>query len=401
MNKLTQRYVAALLALVVVGSLIFNKYSPWWFTEIASNWAFIDFTIMVTYWICGIAFILLGLFMAYCVWKFGYSESRRAKYDPENPKLESWLTGITTVGVVIMLAPGLIVWDDYVNVPPDAMEVEVLGEQWTWKFRFPGEDGIFGTTDILRSDTLNPFGMRNEDPYGEDDILVNTNSFALPINRNIKVLLRSKDVLHDFWVPEIRAKMDMVPGMITYFWFEPTKLGVYEILCAELCGRGHHSMRGEMSILEEEEFKEWLNAQTTWAEMKAGIKPEDPIVSRGRKVAEVNGCFACHSMDGTQVVGPTWQGLWGREVTLADDTTVVADEAYVIESIQEPNAKMVKGFAPTMVPYNFEKEDMDALIRFLQETAPQSHSSEEASVEAALLEEVSESTTADTESASP
>ena len=160
-------------------------------------------------------------------------------------------------------------------------------------------------------------------------------------------------------------------------------------------------MRGEMSILEEEEFKEWLNAQTTWAEMKAGIKPEDPIVSRGRKVAEVNGCFACHSMDGTQVVGPTWQGLWGREVTLADDTTVVADEAYVIESIQEPNAKMVKGFAPTMVPYNFEKEDMDALIRFLQETAPQSDSSEEASVEAALLEEVSESTTADTESASP
>ena len=398
MKKLTQRYVAALLALVVIGSLIFNKYSPWWFTEIASNWEFIDLTIMVTYWICGIAFVLLGLFMAYCVWKFGYNENRRAVYDPENPRLESWLTGITAIGVVIMLAPGLIVWDDYVNVPTDAMEVEVLGEQWTWKFRFPGEDGVFGTTDILRSDTLNPFGMRNEDPYGEDDILINSSTLALPLNRNIKVLLRSKDVLHDFWVPEIRAKMDMVPGMITYFWFEPTRVGDYEILCAELCGRGHHSMRGEMSILESDKFKEWLGAQTTWAEMKAGIKPEDPMVSKGRKVAETNGCFACHSLDGSQVVGPTWHGLWGRTVTLADDTALVADEAYIVESIEEPNVKMVKGFSPVMVPYSFEPEDMEALLRFLQETALQDESDEDPSVEAALIEQASQSATADTES---
>ena len=401
MKNQTQKYVAALLALVIIGSVIFNKYSPWWFTEIASNWRFIDVTIMVTYWICGIAFILLGLFMTYCIWNYGYQEGKRAKYDPENPRLESWLTGITTVGVVVMLAPGLIVWDDYVNVPDDAMEVEVLGEQWTWKFRFPGEDGIFGTTDITLSDSLNPLGMRNEDPYGEDDILINSSSVAVPLNRNIKVLLRSKDVIHDFWIPQIRAKMDMVPGMVTFFWFEPTRVGEYEILCAELCGRGHHSMRGQMTIMEQSDFKEWINAQTTWAQMKAGVKPEDPLVSRGRKVAESNGCFACHSLDGSQVVGPSWQGLWGRTVTLADETTVVADEAYLIESIMKPSVKMVKGFSPVMIPYSLEPDDLAALMRFLQETAPQAQETSPATVEAALSEETNQTATAEGEETNP
>ena len=389
MRKILDGYVAVILALIVIGSVIFNVWSPWQFTEIASNWEFIDFTVMVTWWICGIAFVILGLFMAWAVWKYKYHESQESHYEPENAQLESWLTIITTIGVVIMLAPGLIVWDDYVQVPPDAMEVEVLGEQWTWKYRFPGEDGVLGATSVKKSversfdpetnssittfepnfSSLNPFGMKDGDPYGEDDILINTSTFHLPVDRNIKLVMRSKDVLHNFWVPEIRAKMDMVPGMITYFWFRPTRTGTFEVVCAELCGKSHYAMRGEMVIQTQEDFENWLSTQVTWAEMKAGAKPESPEVARGRQVAEQNGCFACHSLDGSSVVGPTWQGMWGREVTMSDGTTLTVDEDYVIRSIVNPNEQLVEGFAAVMTPYDFEDEDMSSLIAFLRETA--------------------------------
>lgn len=383
MRKFFDNWVAVMLGAVVIGSVVFNFLSPWQFTEIASNWEFIDFTVQVTWWICGVAFVILGLFMAWAIWRYKFDENAQAAYEPENAKLESWLTIVTTIGVVIMLAPGLIVWDDYVQVPPDAMEVEVLGEQWTWKYRFPGEDGILGTTAVKKNKvrgnegttfepnitSLNPFGMREEDPHGEDDILVASNVFHLPIDRNIKIVLRSKDVLHDFWVPEIRAKMDMVPGMITYFWFRPTRTGEFEVLCAELCGRSHHNMRGVMHIDTQEDFEAWLDTQVTWAEMKAGQKPEEPIVAKGRQIADQNGCFACHSLDGTSVVGPTWKGMWGREVALADGTTITADEAYIVESIVEPAVKLVEGFGSVMTPYNFEPDEMEALLRFLQETS--------------------------------
>ncbi|MYD42529.1 MAG: cytochrome c oxidase subunit II [Gammaproteobacteria bacterium] len=381
MRKLLDHHVALLLGLVVIGSVIFNVWSPWQFTEIASNWKFIDFTVMVTWWICGVAFVILGLFMAWAIWRYKYHESGESHYEPEHPVLESWLTIITAIGVVIMLAPGLIVWDDYIQVPSDAMEIEVLGEQWTWKFRFPGEDGILGTTAVKKNvvrgleettyeanmTSLNPFGMRDDDPYGEDDILVASNILHVPLGRNIKMVLRSKDVLHDFWVPEIRAKMDMVPGMITYFWFRPTRTGEFEILCAELCGRGHHIMRGTMYIDTQEDFEAWLDTQVTWAEMKAGQKPESPIVAKGRQIADQNGCFACHSLDGTEVVGPTWQGLWNREITLSDGSVVVADEAYIIESIVDPAVKLVEGYGSVMTPYSFTDDEMAALLSFLQE----------------------------------
>lgn len=358
--------VAVVIFLVVIGSVIFHWLNPWAFGPIASHWQFIDVTVYITFWITGIVFVLLGVFMAWAINRYKYREGRRARYEPESPTLEKWLTGITAVGVVVMLAPGLIVWDDYINVPPDAMEVEVQGEQWTWKFRFPGEDGVFGTVNTRNISSLNPFGINDDDPNGEDDVLITSSTFHLPVDRNVKLLLRSKDVLHDFWVPRIRAKMDMVPGMVTYFWFRPTEVGELNILCAELCGRSHYNMRGTMHIDTQEDFSAWLSSQVTYAEMKAGRKPEEPIVAQGRRVADGNGCFACHTLDGTSAVGPSWLDMWGREVELNDGSTITVDESYVRESISDPNAKLVEGFAPTMIPYELSEEDLAALMRFLQ-----------------------------------
>ena len=359
--------IAAILFLIVIGSVVFNFLSPWTFLEIGSNWALIDITVYITFVICGVAFVIIGLYMVWWVYKYQYQPDRRSEYEPENPKLESWLTIITTIGVVVMLAPGLVAWNDYVTVPPDATELEVNSEQWRWSYRLPGEDGIFGHAHNKYITVDNPMGIMDDDPYAEDDIIITSQTIKIPNGRKVKVLLRSKDVLHDFWVPEIRAKMDSVPGMVTYFWFEPIREGIFDILCAELCGRGHHTMRGEMHVVSLEEYETWLDSQVTWAEYKEGVLPLSDEAMLGREVASTNGCFACHTLDGTTAVGPTWQGLWGSTVEMEDGTTLVVDEAYVQESIVDPGAKIRKGFSSEMVAAELSDEDFSALIDFLKE----------------------------------
>ncbi len=259
-------FVVIMLLLVAVGTVVFHFWSPWWWTPIASNWGYIDDTIVATFWITGVVFIAVILFMAYCVYKFRYKEGNRAEYKPESKKLEWWLTGLTTVGVAGMLTPGLIVWSDFVNVPKDATEIEVVGQQWQWTFRFPGKDGKLGTSNIKFISGDNPFGVNPKDPNGKDDVLIDDSELHIPMGKPIKVLLRSIDVLHDFYVPEFRAKMDMVPGAITFFWFTPIRTGTFDILCFELCGVGHHAMRGQVVVQNQADFDKWIGEQETFAQ---------------------------------------------------------------------------------------------------------------------------------------
>lgn len=261
--------VALALLSVAVGTLVFHLVSPWWWTPIASNWGYIDDTIIITFWVTGVVFIGILLFMAYCVFRYRHREGKRAAYEPENAKLEWWLTGLTTVGVAVMLTPGLFVWNQFVTVPEEAAEFEVLGQQWQWSFRYPGKDGVLGTSDSRNVSGENPFGLNPNDPNGHDDILIEGDDLHLPVNRPVKALLRSIDTLHDFYVPEFRAKMDLVPGMVTYFWFIPTRTGTFDVLCFELCGVGHHAMRGYVVVEEESEFQAWLEEQETFAQLSA------------------------------------------------------------------------------------------------------------------------------------
>ena len=266
------KFVAAILVIVIVGSVVFHFLSPWWWTEIASNWGYIDNAILITFWITGVVFVAVLLFMTYCVLKFRHQEGRRAAYEPENKKLEWWLTGLTTVGIVAMLTPGLFVWYDFVNVPDDAAEIEVIGKQWDWAYRLPGEDGVLGKTDARFIDFDNPLGIDPNDANGRDDVMVEFADIHLPIDQPVKVLLRSIDVLHDFYVPEFRAKMDMVPGTTTYFWLTPTRTGRFDILCFELCGTGHYNMRGNVVVDSAEDYQVWLSEQITY-EQYAGLDP--------------------------------------------------------------------------------------------------------------------------------
>ena len=167
-----RRAVSVVLALVIIGSIAFHFWTPWWWTEVASNWGNIDDTIILTFWVTGAVFCAVCLFMSYCVWRFRYSEDRKSDYKPENSKLEWTLTILTTLGVCALLAPGLIVWNKYVTVPDGASDIEVMAQQWYWNYRLPGEDGVLGLTDLRNINDENPFGINLDDPNGLDDILI-------------------------------------------------------------------------------------------------------------------------------------------------------------------------------------------------------------------------------------
>ena len=270
--------VAFILVLVALGSVLFHFLSPWWWTPIASNWSYIDNTLIITFWITGVVFTAVVLFTAYCVFRFRHRKGIRVAYEPENKKLEWWLTIVTGVGVAAMLAPGLFVWNQFVTVPADATEFEVVGQQWQWSFRLPGKDGRLGTSDIRNVSSDNPLGLNPNDPNNNDDVVIVGDDLHLLVGKPVKVLLRSIDVLHDFYVPQFRAKMDMVPGMVTYFWFVPTRTGTFEALCFELCGLGHPNMRGKVVVETESDYQAWLQKQKTFAQLSAQtIKVGDAV----------------------------------------------------------------------------------------------------------------------------
>ncbi len=366
--------MAIVLVVIAIGSVLFHFLSPWQQTAVASNWGGIDHTLAITLVITGIVFVAINLFVAYAVVRFRHRAGTRAAYQPHNKKLELWLTGITTVGIAAMLAPGLLVYSEMIHAPTNAMPVEVLGQQWQWGFRFAGRDARLGRSDMRFVSATNPFGLDPDDPDAQDDVLVQSGDLVLPLNHPVQILLRSKDVLHDFYVPQFRVKLDMVPGLVSRFWLTPTRRGRFEIICSEYCGLGHYRMSGHVEVMEEAKFDAWLAGQPSFAQTQkpagaqsASVSGADTdLVSKGRALAASHGCVACHSVDGSRQVGPSWKGLYGRSETMADGSHIVADAAYLKESMLAPNAKVVQGYAPIMPPQQLGDDEIAALIAYIR-----------------------------------
>jgi cytochrome c oxidase subunit 2 len=364
--------IAIVVILLVVGSVLFHLLSPWYFTPIASNWGTIDDTISLTFWVTGAVFVAVNLFMAYCVIRYRRRKGSRAEYEPENKKLEAWLVGLTTVGVIALLAPGLFVWANFVNVPQDAAVFEAVGKQWYWSYRFPGADGKLGTVDARYVSDKNPFGLNPDDPNGQDDVLVASPEVHLPIGKPVKALLRSIDVLHDFTVAQFRVKMDLVPGLVTYIWFNPTRIGKFDLLCEELCGVAHFTMRGKVIVEEERAFQAWLSGYPTFAQTSAQAAGD---AAAGRQLYAV--CGACHGLqaEGNPALhapklsgqgewylhrqlkyfkqgarGTHAQDVFGKMMapmaaTLGDDTAIDNVSAYIKTLPDNPAPATVKGNA--------------------------------------------------------
>jgi cytochrome c oxidase subunit II len=216
-------------------------------------------------------------------------------------------------------------------VDPDAIVVKVTGIQWSWKFEYPA--------------------------YG-----VTTDELHLPVDQQVLLQMTSMDVIHSFWVPEFRVKQDLVPGRITELRITPTVDGNYKVRCAELCGTSHAYMEKPVVISSQGDFDVWMAEQVALAE-EAAATPE----GRGQALVAANGCAACHSINGAQGIGPTWFGLFGHEVQLTDGTTVIGDEAYLAESIHNPQAKIVEGFETQLMPtYGFTDEQIADIVAYIK-----------------------------------
>ncbi len=300
--------LAVALIVLVVGSLVFHFVSPWTFTPIASNWGMIDSTVDITFVVTGIVFVAVNLFMAYAIIRYRHKPGAKAHYEPENKKLEIWLTVLTTIGVAAMLTPGLFVWANFVAVPDGAMEVEAIGQQWKWTYRLPGDDGEFGTVDAKLIGTDNPFGIDPDDPNGDDDVLIDDATVHIPVGGPVRFWLRSKDVLHNFTVAQFRVKMDLVPGMESYMWFEPTQVGEYEVLCEELCGMAHHAMRGRVIVDEPGDYQAWVDSHPTFGEIQAR-----PPGNAAAGAASYAVCAACHGAQGEGLVALNAPKLSGQD----------------------------------------------------------------------------------------
>jgi cytochrome c oxidase subunit 2 len=253
--------LAGLIVILILASLYLFIAQPYWFPTLASeHGGRIDSLFMVVLIVSGIAFVLVQGALGYFVARFGENGRERASYWHDNPKAEAFLLITTAVILTVLVFMGQRVWASiyFSDQPANATIIQVTGEQFSWTFHYPGADGQFGRTDTKLITSTNTIGLDRDDPMAKDDI-VSQNNMHAPIGKPVRVQIRSKDVIHSFFLPNFRVKQDAVPGMGIEVWFTPTRAGQYEIACAELCGLGHYRMKGSLVIDESQDaFNKWL-----------------------------------------------------------------------------------------------------------------------------------------------
>jgi cytochrome c oxidase subunit 2 len=254
----------ALMAILIAVSLWMFIAKPWWFPTLASiHGAEIDGVFNAVLIVTGIAFVVTQAVLGYFVARYGGAGSEKADYWHDNPKGEFFLLTGTALILVVLVFMGQRVWVRYyfTDLPENATAVQVTAQQFQWQFHYPGADGKFGRTDLTLVDSTSPagqVGLDDKDPAAKDDIVV-TGEMHVPVNKPVIVKLRSKDVIHSFFLPNQRVKQDAVPGLSIEVTFTPNVAGNFELACAELCGNNHYKMKGLVTVdASEEEFNNWL-----------------------------------------------------------------------------------------------------------------------------------------------
>ena len=248
------------LAVIIV---YFFAARTWWFPPpISQHGIAYDAQFTRTLVVVGIIFFLAQVALGYAIMRFR-NDGRRAGYSHGNNKLEALWTTATAVLFLGLVLMGTKIWAGvhFDEAPPDAVPIEVMAKQFAWSFRYPGPDGKFGRTDLkLVNDAGgNPMGLDDKDPAAKDDIV--SASLKVPVGKPIKLIMHSRDVIHNFFVRELRMKQDIVPGMEIPLHFQADKEGVYEVPCSELCGLGHFQMRTTMQVMSQSDFDSWLKEQ--------------------------------------------------------------------------------------------------------------------------------------------
>jgi cytochrome c oxidase subunit 2 len=252
--------------------------------------------------------LLIGGVLVFFVLKY----RRRSPFEIPRPiagshRLETLWSVIPFIIAMSMFAWGAQLYFQLYRPPQDAVEIYVVGKQWMWKIQHS---------------------------TGQREI----NELHVPVGRKIKLIMTAEDTIHDFFVPAFRMKADVLPGRYTTQWFEATTPGTYHLFCAEYCGMNHSGMIGSVIVMQPSEFDNWLSGNAA---------QQSPAVA-GQQLFQTLGCVSCHGANGEGGRGPALAGLFGRQVYLTNGQTLIADEAYVRESIENPQAKLVSGFGPIM-----------------------------------------------------
>ena len=248
--------------LTVVIAYFFVAKTWWFLPPISAHGIAYDAQFMRTLVVVGIIFILAQFALGYVIMKFK-NDGRRAGYSHGNNKLEAIWTSATALLFLGLVVMGTKIWAGvhFDEAPADSIVVEVTAKQFSWSFRYPGADGKFGHTDLklVNDANGNPLGLDDKDPASKDDIV--SASLKVPVGKSIKLLMHSRDVIHNFFVPELRMKQDIVPGMEIPLHFQADQIGIYEVPCSELCGLGHFQMRTTMQVMSESDFEQWKQQQ--------------------------------------------------------------------------------------------------------------------------------------------
>jgi len=275
--------------------------------------------------------IFFAALIFFLVLYFAIKYRRRSEAEQPRPirsdlRLEVLWTLIPLGLTMIMFVWGANLYFTMATPPADALEISVVGKQWMWKFQHPE-------------------GQREID------------ELHVPVGRPVKLTMASEDVIHSFFVPAFRVKMDVVPGRYTATWFEATKPGTFHLFCAQYCGTVHAGMGGRVIVMTPTAYEAWLSG---------GATGESPVAG-GERLFQQLGCSTCHRSDGTGV-GPALVGLFGQTVRLQSGETVLADEAYIRESVLNPTAKIVAGYQPLMPTFQglISEEGLLQLIAYIR-----------------------------------
>ena len=255
-----------------------------------------------------------------------------------NSILESSFVIIPLILVSITFVWGIKSYLNMVTVPNDAIEMKITGQSWYWTWDYPdgGPSNVFSTAQPL----------------------------VLPVNTPIKIVLSSTDVLHSFYIPVMRAKMDVLPNRYNVMWFDAKKVGEYSIFCTEYCGTQHSQMSGTVKIVPIKVYEKWLT--------EAGSEDDDlPLDELGAKLYTKKACITCHTLDGSALVGPSYlqtSQMWGQERVFDDGSSATIDDNYIRNSILEPQSQIVAGYQGVMPTYQglLNDRELDALIAFLK-----------------------------------
>jgi len=322
--------VIVLIILSTLGLYAFFKFFLFRLPLAASEEAAaIDTMIDIHFMLQAFLFAMIMVIMFYAIYAFRRQpgDEEDAEHIHGNTGLKILWTIVPTLVVIAFGIYGAVVLSDLLAAEPNEREVEVIGRQWSWQFGYPDIEGK------------------------------TSGELGLLVNEPIVLKMQSEDVLHNFWVPEFRVKQDLLPGRWVNLRFTPTEEGTYKVRCAEICGNAHANMRADVLVMNQADYEAWqqqIASKPGLAEL-AEMSPAE----RGEVWYTEFGCNGCHSLDGSPGVGPTWQGLFGREEEMTDGTVIVADDEYLFESIWDPNKLIVAGFQANNMPDNFEQRFAD------------------------------------------